>query len=250
MSEGNHIKYTYDGGEKQAVWRELMNGMRLNVTVPISEINSAWQQMIIVIVIVSAVLIVVSIILTMRFTGHITKPLRELTDACEEVDNGNYDVILKYNKNNEVGLLSRTLDRLIAHLKIYISDLNSLAHTDALTAVSNKGTYDVTLHDMQQRILDPNDSPEFAIAIFDCDDLKLINDRYGHDKGDRYLKNTSAIICHVFSNSQVYRIGGDEFAVILEGEDYKNLASLKALFEQSCLDTCVDKNAWWDQVMT
>lgn len=248
VSENKNVRYSFEGVEKQAVWLELSNGMRLNVTVPVSEINSGWRQMIAIIVIVSVGLLLLFVILTMHFSNNLTKPLRELTEAAEMVDHGNYDVILNHSSNDEVGALSRTFDRLIAHLKIYISDLNSLANTDALTAVSNKSAYDICIRDIQQKMNILNDEPRFAVAIFDCDDLKLINDRYGHDKGDLYLKNTSAMICHVFGRSKVFRIGGDEFAVILMDEDYAQREHLARLFFKKCDSTCEKTNPWWEQI--
>ena len=51
-------------------------------------------------------------------------------------------------------------------------------------------------------------------------------DEYGHDKGDILIKNASRILCHVFTHSPVYRIGGDEFVVVLTDEDYKNRIAL------------------------
>ncbi len=248
LGEDISVRYTYEGVEKQAVWLELSNGMRLNVSVPVSEINSGWHRLIMIMVIVSAALIVVIVTLSLRFAGHITKPLSKLTEAAEQVDAGNYDVILNYNEKDEVGVLSRTVDKLIRHLKIYISDLNSLVNTDALTSVSNKGAFDLCIRELQQQLDDPGCFPEFAIAIFDCDDLKLINDRYGHDKGDLYLKNTSAMICHVFGHSPVFRIGGDEFAVIMQNEDYENRAAITRLFKKRCESTCVRDNEWWEQI--
>lgn len=44
----------------------------------------------------------------------------------------------------------------------------------------------------------------------------------------------------MFKNSPVYRIGGDEFAVILQGADYENREELAKLFERKCDDTCMD----------
>lgn len=249
ISNGTFIEYTFEGVEKEAVWLELENGMRLNVSVPMAEIDSGWQRVIVMIVIISTVLLVVCVFLTMRFTRRITKPLKELTDAAVQVDKGNYDVDLNYSGNDEVGILTRTFNQLITHIKIHINDLDSLAHTDALTAVGNKGAYETGIREIQEKLNHPGEPPKFAIAIFDCDDLKLINDRYGHDKGDLYLKNASEIICQVFKNSPVYRIGGDEFAVILQGEDYENREELAKLFERKCEDTCMDGlNDWWNQV--
>ena len=54
----------------------------------------------------------------------------------------------------------------------------------------------------------------------DINNLKYVNDTYGHELGDEYIKGCCRIICNIFEESQVYRIGGDEFVVILKDSDY------------------------------
>ncbi|MCR5089931.1 MAG: transporter substrate-binding domain-containing protein [Oscillospiraceae bacterium] len=110
-----------------------------------------------------------------------------------------------------------------------ISDLNRRVYFDALTSVRNRGAYDVNIHALQQSL---NEDPgtRFAIGVFDCDNLKMINDQYGHDKGNIYLKAASQLICTVFQHSPVFRIGGDEFAVILQKEDFENREKLLERF--------------------
>ena len=77
---------------------------------------------------------------------------------------------------------------------------------------------------------------EFAVAVFDLNDLKTINDTKGHDVGDIYIYNASMLISEFFAHSPVYRIGGDEFAVILQGEDYENRDTLIEKFNKQALD--------------
>ena len=89
---------------------------------------------------------------------------------------------------------------------------------------------------------------EFAIAIFDCDDLKQINDKYGHDKGNIYLKNSSILMSRVFKNSVIYRLGGDEFAIILLDQDYKIRNKLKNVFLEKCRDICSLSKEPWEQI--
>lgn len=92
------------------------------------------------------------------------------------------------------------------------------------------------------------DSVEYAIGIFDCDDLKTVNDKNGHDKGDIYLKAASHLICHVFQHSPVFRIGGDEFAVILQNDDYRNRDDLALLFRKQSEEICDSTDLAWEQV--
>ena len=146
LSDEKFIRYDFEGVEKQAVWLPLQNGMRLNVTVPVSEINASWHKWIKQNIIVSVILLFIFILLTMHFTGHITKPLRDLTEAAREVNEGNYDVTLDNKGSDEIGILKRAFNQLISHLKTYIRDLSNLAYGDALTAVRNKGAFDIYLN--------------------------------------------------------------------------------------------------------
>ena len=248
LSNDAYIRYKFDGVEKQAVWLPLHNGMRLNVTVPVSEINADWHSWIYQITIVSIVLLAVFVIITFRFTGHITKPLHELTESAEQVNKGNYDCKLDYKGNDEVGILTKAFNNLISHLKVYISDLNDLAYADALTSVHNKGAFDKYTHIIQEQIDKNEIKPEFGIIIFDCNDLKTINDTYGHDKGNLYLKNTCQLICDVFNHSPVFRIGGDEFTVILQNQDYHNRTELLKQFDKMSIETQTDAEDPWKPV--
>jgi diguanylate cyclase (GGDEF)-like protein len=60
----------------------------------------------------------------------------------------------------------------------------------------------------------------FAIGVFDINDLKIINDTEGHKAGDEYIKAAAKLLCTTFAHSPVFRIGGDEFAIFLRGDDY------------------------------
>ena len=248
LSKSTFIHYTFDGVEKQAVWLTLVNGMRLNVTVPVAEINGEWHRWVNEIIIVSIVLLVVFIIVTLRFTGRITKPLRELTAIAGQVNEGNYDCRLDYKGRDEVGILTKAINGLIAHLKTYIGSLNDLAYADALTSVRNKGAFVIYLQNLDTEIREAAGKPAFAILIFDCNNLKMINDRYGHDKGDVYLKSTCRLICDVYDHSPVFRIGGDEFAVVLQNSDYDNREALLKQFDEAGAAMRSQNDAFWEQV--
>ena len=128
-----------------------------------------------------------------------------------------------------------------------LKDLNRRAFVDSLTSVRNKGAYTDFLNKLQER-LDNGDKLEFAIGIFDCNDLKKVNDQYGHDKGDIYLKNACRLICVIFDHSPVFRMGGDEFAVFLQNSDFNNKEELIKTFEarQKEINDAADNR--WDEV--
>ena len=243
LSESSYVTYEYEGVKKQAVWLPLSNGMRLNVSVPVAEINEDWQRWSSEIISAFLVLLVVFAALIATFTEHITKPLRELTAAAQQMEAGNFDCAPDYNGNDEVGILTRTFSHLTAHLKTTISDLSDLAYADALTSLRNKGAFDICTRNLQAKI-DGSEAAEFAVCIFDCNNLKRINDRFGHEKGDLYLKRSADVICQVFDHSPVFRIGGDEFAALLTDSDYRNRDALLRLFAGRCAETGGAAEPW------
>ena len=126
-------------------------------------------------------------------------------------------------------------------------ELNRRAFVDSLTSVRNKAAYTDFIQKLQER-LEKGDKIDFAIGIFDCNDLKKVNDQFGHDKGDIYLKNACRLICVVFDHSPVFRLGGDEFAVFLQNNDFNNREDLVSLFtnRQSEINEAAENK--WDEV--
>lgn len=99
------------------------------------------------------------------------------------------------------------------------------ANIDALTGVKNKHAY-LAAQEHLDRQIEEHHAPEFAIVILDVNDLKRINDTEGHNAGDQYIRDACKIICNIFKRSPVFRVGGDEFAVIAQGNDYMCIEEL------------------------
>ena len=248
LGEDTFIHYTYDGVEKEAAWLPLSNGMRLNVTVPVSETEGEWQELIWNILSVALGVLLASSLFTMYYTKHITKPLEELTEAAEQVDKGNYNIALDYDRDDEVGRLMNTFKRLTEHMKENISTLNRRAYVDALTAVRNKWAYASYIEDLQACMDSDKEQMKFAVGVFDCDDLKSINDKYGHDKGDIYLQKASHLMCRIFQHSPVFRIGGDEFSVIFQNDAFRDREALLQEFTQAMAEVNASTENPWEQV--
>ena len=128
-----------------------------------------------------------------------------------------------------------------------LKNLNRKVFVDSLTSVRNKGAYTEYIRNLQERI-DGGEQFDLAIGIFDCNNLKTVNDECGHDKGDIYLKNSCMLICKVFDHSPVFRIGGDEFAVFLMNDDFKNREMLEKIFEDKRIAICRDAKNNWEEV--
>lgn len=232
ISENTFISYKYNNVKKIGAWLPLSNGMRLNVVVPVSETEGDWRGLIGNIAIVAVEVLAVTILFTMLYTKRIVKPIKQLTEAAKKVDNLDYDFALDYNKDDEIGRLTQTFKNLSSHMKDHIADLNAQVYVDVLTRVKNKGAFELIIEELQEQIDSGNTNIKFAVCIFDCDNLKLVNDRNGHDKGDKYLQTASNAICKVFQHSPVFRIGGDEFAAVLRAGDYHNIDYLLTKFDR------------------
>lgn len=235
LSSGSQmIRYNLNGVEKQLSFSTLLNRTKLGITVPVSEITENKRKVIVIVLVSAAGLMVIFGLITLLLVNAVTRPLLNLASASRQLMDGNYDVELDYQGKDEVGVVTRSFCRMRDHMKMYISDLNSRAYRDAMTGIRNKGAFENYLARLNDEIgkKDPDHPTAFAIAVFDCNDLKHINDSFGHDRGDDYLKTACSLICRVFTHSPVFRLGGDEFGVLLQNTDYENRNHLMEEFDR------------------
>ena len=102
------------------------------------------------------------------------------------------------------------LDKMIIYYKeqMRLDFYKNMAYTDGLTGLKNRNAF---LNDQQTA----EKSPELCYILFDINNLKHINDKYGHSTGDGVIRTAAKLIQQCFSDiGNCYRIGGDEFAVI------------------------------------
>ena len=102
--------------------------------------------------------------------------------------------------------------------------------------------------ELQKKLDETPDETHFAVGVFDCDSLKSINDLHGHDKGDIYLQTACRLICKIFQHSPVFRIGGDEFAVILQNDDLQNRADLTDAFDRTSAEVSASADHPWEEI--
>ena len=102
-----------------------------------------------------------------------------------------------------------------------------ISNHDALTRVLSRISFDNDISQLDRQLKENPDETRFAVCECDLNNLKIINDTFGHDQGDLYIINCCKTICNIFKHSPVYRIGGDEFVAILKSDDYDNLDRIK-----------------------
>ena len=111
-----------------------------------------------------------------------------------------------------------------------------VAFRDPLTGVKSKHAFAVAEGTLETRITD-GEAEAFGVIVCDVNGLKKINDTLGHKAGDEYIRSACEILCRYFKHSPVFRIGGDEFVVLLQGGDYEAretiLREFNALIEEN-----------------
>ena len=112
-----------------------------------------------------------------------------------------------------------------------ITTANEMARRDSLTGTRNITAYNEYEKELQQ-IIDDKTGELFGIIMCDLNDLKIINDTQGHKAGDEYIKNACKLICRTFAHSPVFRVGGDEFAVVLKDQEFADRENLVSTFRK------------------
>ncbi len=192
------------------------------------------------VVIGSALSLVVGAAIMLLLTGQLRRRIRELNSEMqtlsgdvEKLSNeirvrpGYSDAEPEENESGDtIGELSGKIHAMRGKLQAYMQYAHEQAYTDSMTGVANKTAYLDYVKELNSRI--NNGTASFAIAVFDVNGLKTTNDNYGHECGDRIIVDAAAMIRRVFSGEQIFRIGGDEFIVIL-GSTTENELNAKLL---------------------
>ncbi len=103
----------------------------------------------------------------------------------------------------------------ISEQKRIQEELQYLSMHDALTGVYNRTYFEAEMERLQKGRQYP-----VSIIMLDTDNLKVINDNYGHAQGDKMLQKVASLVGEVLRSEEVFaRIGGDEFAILLPHAD-------------------------------
>lgn len=255
------VRYDFEGRERAMAFVTLRNGMKLVLCDGYANIYRERDNAVVLMIILSVLITMLIAIVSVVMVNRITDPLRKITEAARAVSENNFDVDLPPENDDEIGELSkmtrlaienararaekaaskvreqeRQIEKSAKVLKQQGDDLiamKNLAYVDSLTNVKNKHAYDDTVEYINEKIR--NGTAEFAVIMCDLNYLKHINDNLGHIAGDEAIRKTASILCKAFPLSTVFRIGGDEFAVLPTGLDYaridEKLDALKTMIE-------------------
>ena len=245
----------------------------LCVDIQVEDVERAIRSYTIINIILIIILGILFMIIFIVWMNHnVTEPIGQLEKsvvsfAMRSHEQKNPD-LLNYedphiHSHNEVESLANAVNQMSNDMQLYaknildaegkvqvmrtkVSHMDIVAYQDALTHVKNKAWYDKIEKRIDSDIA--KGTARFGIVMVDLNCLKQINDTYGHEHGNDYIFGSCHQICIIFDHSPVFRIGGDEFVILLENRDYDDrenlINTLKVAFTKSSED---QKREPWDR---
>lgn len=207
------FSYYWYGRKRRLVHRYMVNGMTFAIEAPASEIDRTRNQLIVQCALILLGVSMVATLLGMRLTRRLTKPLMELTQAAEQIGKGDYDVAIRCESGDEVGVLAQTLKEATRELKQCMTYINRLAYMDNLTGLNNRHYMEQYCSEYEKR-----EAEDIGLIFSDLNGLKIMNDHKGHAAGDRLICNFVQIIKDSFPQEECFRMSGDEFVIIVPGK--------------------------------
>ncbi len=118
-----------------------------------------------------------------------------------------------------------------ANMRGKLEQFEQMANNDYLTGLANRRQCEILFDEIDK------EQSDYAIIFFDLNNLKEINDTYGHDAGDTALKLFSDVLRSVFSEvSLVARTGGDEFVCIIKHAEILNIKGLLTKLDKKIVE--------------
>jgi diguanylate cyclase (GGDEF)-like protein len=190
-------------------------------------------------------------LLLLKLRKSITRPLQQLTRLMDSVtENNDYSIRADNDSSDEIGILSRGFNKMLKHIQTndeklahelaerYRAEkhLDRLAYYDVITGLPNRHFFHQKLTQVIEHAI--NNKSLMALLFLDLDNFKTVNDTLGHKTGDLLLKEASSRLSQVVRTSDyICRIGGDEFAIIIE--NIKNIDDA-SIVTTKCIE-CLSK---------
>ncbi|MGN0401679.1 MAG: diguanylate cyclase [Acetatifactor sp.] len=229
--ENELLEYTgADGRQELLCYSLLSNGMRLFVSAHSDEINENRDSLMRQYIIISLCAMLVTFLLISKLTDKIIDPIKKLANVTNRYARGDWTQQYVLESGDEIEELSVSIAEMARKTQSYIEHIKYDARRDALTGLRNNKYYRECVERIKESAGDETEN--YGVVVFDLNLLKKANDTYGHEVGDILLKAAARYIGECFKKSLAFRIGGDEFVVLLKGEELKNHVRLLEQFDK------------------
>ena len=222
------------------VSKELTNGMNLVLFASYDDIDQIRLEIVQKLLISVVILATLFSFIVFYVVKKVVNPLKKLTEASVKMANGDYNVEIEHSNTYEIQQLSMAFENMTMNLREHEKLQHLLAYRDPLTGLRNTTSYKKWVIDFNKKIKEDREL-SFGVAVLDINYLKEANDNYGHNVGNKLIKTASHLIADTFKRSPVFRIGGDEFLIILQGRDLEDYDALITAFEAECKNTYAEE---------
>jgi len=211
----------------------LVNGQRVGTIYLDANLDRVQERIrIFTVVLLFAVLIAMFLVRTIsnKLNKYITEPIGRLEAMVTNITNNhNYSDRSDINSTDEIGALSTGINKMLDNIKlrddrlieelqqriVVEQKLDQLAYYDGQTKLPNRHAF--TEHINKLMGVSGDGTEHFYLLMLDLDNFKVVNDTHGHEEGDELLKQCGQRLRWILDEEDtVFRIGGDEFAIILK----------------------------------
>ena len=203
---------------------DVRNGMMLAIANSLDEIEQDRNDLVIRLLLAALLVAVTLSLVSIQVSSGIVRPLLQVNEAAKKIAEGQLKIALNYESHNEIGSMVKSIHEMVEKLDGYM-------YRDQMTGMKNNAAYILAVKELEDKI-SHGEYLQFGVVVLDVNSLKYVNDNYGHDAGNDLIRRGVGMMCSVFRNSTVYRTGGDEFIIILEGADYSNRDELSRIFDK------------------
>jgi len=235
LFEKKKIRYRIDPEKKQAIiyttadyiFNDSQNQetIILRMVYDLSEIFVHYQQEYRRVAYIIVLSLLIALLVIFFIKSLFVKRLESIVSALKEDEKirlGSPDIL-------EFAQLAEAIEAYREKLKRRNHELEILTFIDPLTGAYNRRYFVKKLDEFIYEYT--RYGKKFALMIFDIDNFKQVNDRYGHDTGDRVLREISARVKNsIRKNDLFFRIGGEEFAILVSPIENISDAEKKAEF--------------------
>ena len=190
---------------------------------------------------------VIAVLVTIKFKNRFDYLYNEVISISDEIESLSKSVPEEYytspdvpkklteaaksDMTDKLGGIGHKLISMQSKLHTYIDYVSKQAFIDRMTGAKNKSAYIEKVKELDVEVA--RKTGNFAVVVFDINGLKVTNDNYGHEYGDRVINDSFRIMRRVFGKENLYRIGGDEFIALLKDVDREELDRLFARADEA-----------------
>ncbi|TYP79875.1 GGDEF domain-containing phosphodiesterase [Paenibacillus methanolicus] len=196
----------------------------IGITVDYAVVDQALIRQLRIGVTILAVSLVLTFLVSYVLAGVLIRPLRRILLGVQAMSAGSIGLQIPVAGKDEVGMLTEQINAMSRNLGVYTEELKTKndeirhqAHHDPLTGLLNRHAFQEHVGQIVGR---EAEGGRAAVMFLDIDRFKSVNDLFGHSIGDAVIRETSARMKKVLpEDGHAYRVGGDEFIVLLPGAD-------------------------------